>query len=181
MRLDEPWPRDTAVTEVANWNPDIVADRGTLHLTWWYLGDRTLGYARADEGGSFELDRVDAGPTTGLAPAITLDRAGEPVIVHRTDGAALLISRREGGEWRTFEPFPGRLVEYGADLTTAADGRLLGCFGDADGLYLLRESGDRWVADQVARGEASACSIGLGPDGALHLVALIDGVVTYAY
>ena len=181
VRLGEPWPREAAVTEDANWSPDIVADRGTLHLTWWYLNGRTLGYARADLGGSFETDRVDAGRTTGLAPAITLDRAGAPVIVHRTDDAALLISRREGGEWQTFEPLPGRLIEHGTDLTTAADGRLLGCFGDADGLYLLRESDDRWVADEVARGEASACSIALGPDGAVHLVFLLNGAVTYAY
>lgn len=170
------------VTAMVGWDPDLAIVDGVMQLAWWYLGPRALGHAQGPVG----VPLVESGPLIGagfgLSPKVTVDRDGRPVILHRTDGQTLHVSRAlADGRWDTVQLFPGIALTIAADLTTAPDGNLVGCISTPQVIYLLRHDGANWLRERIADGGASTCEVAFGPDGSLHLVfGRADGI-DYVY
>lgn len=171
--------RDRVVSEAAGWSPHLVLHGATPHVVWWNQGPRTLGYTSADLG--WAVQAPDAPPNSGLAPRVAVDTGGEPMIAHRGDDGPLLFTERAAAGWRTHEPIPGLVIDFGHDIVTDTSGAPILCAGALDGLRILRRDDDRWVVDHVTRAPARACRLAIAPDGALHVVFRDESNSMYRY
>ena len=183
VRFASPIPHvnGIAISPAAGWNPHLKIFDGEMHIAWWNVGTRTLGYARGPIGAPI-LDDPQSRPRAGLRPRIAIDGDGHPTILHRTDDDEVLATRRDAnGQWQTIELFDGIQLTNTYDITTAPDGTLLGCLSTPDVLYLLRPDGAGFIRERITGGGATSCELAFGPDGALHLVFVQGGALMHAY
>jgi hypothetical protein len=111
---------------------------------------------------------------------LAVDSTGGVNVTFRDDGGNLVHATRTASEWE-MTPI-AHVGNGGSDIVADPTGGLHIVYYNSD-TYSLEHATNvsgTWSAEVVDTGYASSISLGLGPDGSVHLMYFADSMITYA-